>query len=188
MELKKYFKTVKNDFVLALAIGLIIGIVSYFSAPHIQSGFRSQKTFYLASSDTQSAQGYNFGGYFSQSTAINETDTAVAVLESPDFQSLIPGSNAAIATRKLAPQVIQITITSKNADITRQVMERLPNLFNLKMHDLNPNGPNLSLNKISDEVVTSYHSINSKFVSIAGFIFGMILAFLILGLKTYLEI
>ncbi len=188
MELKKFLRIAKKDIFFVLAVGLVIGLVSYFSAPRIQSGFRSQNVFYLSNLEAQSPQGYNFGGYFSQSTAINETDTAVAILSSSDLQNAAANLNASISVRKLAPQVIQITVTSNEAGAPKLAMGDLPKIFNQKMHDLNPNGPAITLSPISDEVSVSYHSINSKLVSAAGFIFGIIFAFLILGLKTYIEV
>jgi len=187
MELKKYLMTAKKDLVFTLAIGLIVGLAAFLSAPRIESGFRSQKVFYLSNLESQPTQGYNFSGYFTQSTAINETDTAVAILQSPDFQALLPKTNTTVTVRKLAPQVIQVTVISKEAGSPKQAVENLPKIFNQKMRDLNPNGPTITLNQLSDEVIVSYRSVSSKLVALAGFIFGIVFAFLILGIKNYLE-
>lgn len=187
MELKKFLKIGKKDLIFVLATSIIISALSYLSAPHISSGYRSQNTFYLSNPQAQSPQGYNFGGYFSQSTAINVTDTAVAIIQSLDFKAQLLNIPASISARKIAPQLIQITIASNDQQSPKIQMESIAKIFNQKLEALNPNGPTLTLAPILDQVTVSYFAINSKIVALAGFIFGVVFAVLILGLKSYLK-
>ncbi len=189
MELKKYLQIAKNNIVLIAIIALIGAFSAYFTAPRLQSGYRAQNIFYLSNQaqETTPPQSYNFGGYFLQSTAINATDTAVAILESGDFQSKLKNPGAATAVKKIAPQVIKITVSSQDPKIPNAQMESVPETFNKKMKELNPVGPTLTLSPISGQTDVSYHSLNAKVLALTGLFLGIVFAFLILGLKTYLE-
>lgn len=190
MELKKYLQIAKNNALLIVIIALISAFSAYFTAPHIESGYRVQSTFYLANQaqETTQPQSYNFGGYFLQSTAINATDTAVAILESGDFQSQLKNLGTATTVKKIAPQIIEITVISQDPRLSDTQIKSVPEAFNKKMKELNTVGPTLTLSPISNQTNVSYHSLNSKVLALAGFALGIVFAFLILGLKTYLEL
>lgn len=189
MELKKYLQIAKENALFLIAIILIGALSAYFTAPHINSGYRAQSIFYLTNQaqEASASQSYNFGGYFLQSTAINATDTAIAILESANFQSQLKNSGAATTIKKVAPQVIEITVISKDPDVPKSQIESIPGVFNAKMKELNSVGSALTLSPISNQINVSYYSLNSKVVALAGLVIGAVFAFLILGLKTYLE-
>ncbi|KKR50946.1 MAG: hypothetical protein UT84_C0004G0009 [Candidatus Curtissbacteria bacterium GW2011_GWA1_40_16] len=189
MELKKYLEITKNNALFIVVIALIGAFSAYFIAPHLESGYWAQSTFYLSNQlqEATQPQGYDFGGYFLQSTAINATDTAVAILESGSFQSQAKSAGTTIAVNKIAPQVIRITATAQDSGAPKSQMESIPDAFSKKMKELNPVGPTLTLSPISGQIDVAYHSLNSKVLALAGFGLGIIFAFLILGLKTYLK-
>lgn len=190
MELKKYLQIVKSNLLLIAIIALIGAFSAYLTAPHLQSGYSAQNTFYLSNQaqETIPPQGYNFGGYFLQSTAINATDTAVAILESSDFQNQLKSPGTTTTIKKIAPQVIQITVTSHDPSFPNIQIKSIPDTFNKKMKELNPVNPVLTLSPLSNQVNVSYRSLNSKVLALAGFLLGTVFAFLILGLKSYIEL
>jgi capsular polysaccharide biosynthesis protein len=190
MELKKYLQIAKNNVIFILIIAFVGSFSAYFIAPHLESGYRSQSTFYLSNQaqETTPPQSYNFGGYFLQSTAINATDTAVAILESGNFQSQLKNPSAATTIKKIAPQLIEITVISQDPGLPNAQIKSIPEAFNKKMKELNPVGPVLTLSPLSNQINVSYHSLNSKVLALAGLALGIVFAFLILGLKTYLEL
>lgn len=190
MELKKYLQVTTKNLLLIAVIALIGAFSAYFTAPHLESGYRAQSTFYLSNQtqETIPPQSYNFGGYFLQSTAINATDTTVAILESGDFQSQLKSPGTTTTIKKIAPQVVEITVTSKDPEVPSTQIKSVPEAFNKKMKELNPVNPTLTLSPISNQINVSYYSLNSKLLALTGFALGIVFAFLILGLKTYLEL
>src|SRR3989344_4816618 len=121
MELKFYLQIIKKNLALIASLALIGAFSAYFSTSFLESGYKATGTFYLSNnSSNEDQQRYNFDGYFSQSTAINATDTTVAILTSSDFQKEFSGSQASVGVRKIAPQVIEITTTSQDQQLSKK--------------------------------------------------------------------
>lgn len=184
MELKEYLNILKKNLALTIALtvtGLLIGLISARSLPE---GYQASQTFFLTSTQSPNPQDVNFG-YYNQEKARNFTDTALAIVQSPDFKSYAQLS-AAISAKKVAPQIIRITATAASAQDTLPQLTRTKEQFNSKLAMLGEG--NLKIQEVGSNQEPHLAKVNAQVTAAAGAIFGFAAAILALSLKTYFRI
>lgn len=186
MELREFLKIIKKDLWLVIVFAFIGAVGGILIAPRYSSGFKAAQTFFIKAapiedkSDPQSI-------YQAQDQAGKFTDSAVAIIESPDFLKEALGSNQSLSARKLAPLVIRLTSTSQNQSQSEAIIEQTQTLFNSKIKNLNPN-LEFSLSPIGQKQPATYVKINRKIIILFGTFLGIIFGFLSISLKTYFKV
>ncbi|MEX2028266.1 MAG: hypothetical protein WD988_02090 [Candidatus Curtissbacteria bacterium] len=204
MELKEYIKTVKkNILIILLLIALGAAIALYFSI-NFKSGYKLEQSFFISSSretsspisssretssltspqETSADSPQN--SYYSLEKARNFTDTAVAILASPDFSGSLnaPGS---IAIRKQAPQVIKITAIAPQPQLAKSLMEKTISAFNTKLSQLQPS-PAFQMSAIGKIPEPNNMNSSPKILLAFGAATGFVTSLIVIGLKTYFRL
>lgn len=181
LELRQYLKILKkNIFFISLFIlgGAVLAFMFTF---RWGSGVRFEEYFYISTPRTADSI------YYSQETARNFTDTAVAILASPDFVSGIILPNEQIAVRKIAPQVIKLTATAFHQETAKSVVERTVSGFNQKVADL-AGDQAVWLSPVGQGGQTYPLTPNRSLIVIFGALAGSVFALFVIGLKTYFKV
>lgn len=193
MELKDLIKILRENLILILCLTVLSIALSYIYASQKASGYNVAQTYLIntqeasTSSQLSPPETRNFDSFYQQEKARNFTDTAVAILQSSDFQKDIASPADSLSIQKVALQVIKITSTSNNSQDAQKLNEKTVSTFNEKIKNLLPNQPPqlLSVGPISQSFSTvSQRKIYLLFGAIAGFTLGLFIA----GLKTYLKL
>lgn len=201
MELKQYLTIFKKHWLFILVFALSGATVAYLFSAKLPSGYQQDQLFFISSSQTES-EGYTFEGYYGQEKARNFTDTAIAILESPEFliETSIP--DAKISAHKLTPQLVRITVTSTNPEAAAGLMPEIASNFNQKIRDLTESDQTILSDKtslLSDKTslqITAvgpgsptYYVAPSKKIYIPfGFAIGLTFAGFVIALKTYFKL
>ncbi len=182
MELEQYTKVIrKNIFIVIALIILGAGVAFYFSA-NFRPGYQASQTFYISQDQTQDA---TQNSYFTQEKARNFTDTAVSILQSPDFRNSLAAAGAVTAS-KLAPQVIRITATAQDTASTKNLMETAVLTFNSKVKELSQAPSQLkSIGKAPEPQITA---LSPKIILAFGALAGFTASLIVVGLKTYFRL
>lgn len=186
MELKEYLNILKKNIlivVILVAGGTLIGVIMARAMPY---GYQGSQTYILRSFAIPAQQDSNFE-YYNQERARNFTDTAVAILESPNFKReevQISGGN--ITVKKLAPQIIRVTAFSNRSDYVSPLLSRTIERFNSKLVTFGVDKMNIE--QIGQEDEPQLSKLNTKVTAMAGATAGFAAAILALSLKTYFRI
>jgi capsular polysaccharide biosynthesis protein len=185
MELKDYIRIVRKDIFLVIVLSLGSLFMALLITNSVPQGYSQTQTFFVASPKELSFQ--NLGPYYAQENARNFTDTAIAILESPDFIAQVSGEGR-ISIRKMAPQVIRITATARDAAKTHSLMQNTLSTFNSKMASISDNQYQPQLKEIGRAPDPSKIPLDKKVFAVAGFTFGLAASVVALSLKTYLKL
>lgn len=185
MELRQYLKVFKKNFLVVVVLCIFGLLLGYFLAMSRSEGFQQDQTLYIApqTTDTQ-----NYEGFYGQEKARNFTDTAVAILESPDFKAEIQGSGESLSVRKIAPQVIKITTTAKDPQGAKNLMAKVTSTFNSKLQTVSNNQAKIELKELGKLQEPAPIIINKKVSTLAGLVLGFAFAILAISLKTYFKL
>ena len=194
MELKDLIKIIKNNLVLIGAITLVCVLLAYIYSSQRASGYNAAQTYLI---DTQEAtnspqisslgQPPNFDSFYKQEKARNFTDTAVAIIQSADFQNGLISSRDSISVQKIAPQIIKIVTVSQNLNQAQALSGEIPSAFNQKIKNLLPNQPP-QLVPLGSTSQTYSTTSQRKFYLLFGAVAGLALGIFVTGLKTYLKL
>src|SRR3989344_1169873 len=129
MNLSGLINIIKKNILFIIILAVLGSLVAFMSTSFIESGFSAQKTVFVRvkAITNQQNEGIDLQAL---------TDTTVALISSPDFQGDAVGQNASITARKLAPQVITISVTSPNARVSNDALENAISKFNHKAESL----------------------------------------------------
>lgn len=185
MELKEYLKIFRKYLALIAALSFIGMSLAFAFARRIPQGYQDSQTFFIS---PQSAAIQMYEGYYGQEKARNFTDTAVAILDSPDFKSEVQGTNEAISVRKMAPQVVRLTATSKSSAAAKNLLDKTVNSFNSKLQSLSGSQAQIQLKAIGRAQGPSTVAVNRKVFALVGLIAGFAFATAAISLKTYFKI
>lgn len=176
MELKEYLKVYKKYWVLIIIIAVLSAVLAFFYSRQLPTGYKNSQTFFL-SPQTGST---NLETFHAQEKARNFTDTAVAIISSPDFKSQITTGGESLAVKKLAPQVLQITTFSTNPENSKILTKKAISLANEKF----------STNLVEVESALEPADVAQKkyIYVLAGLVAGLAFAIFAISLKTYFKI
>jgi len=189
LELKVYLKILKKNILFILLFAIVGAVAAFMFTLKLASGVRFEQYFYLVSSnnpDSQTQPAEN-SIYFPQETARNFTDTAVAILSSPDFISEINLGDGQIVVRKMAPQVIKLTATASQEGTAKSLIEKTTSSFNQKILSLAGNQI-VSLKPVGRGAQPVALTPNRSLIVIFGLLFGSVFALLVVGLKIYFKV
>lgn len=190
MELNEFITLVKKYIVLIVIFALIGAVLGVSSTKFFSSGFNHQRFYFLTdpSPDIQENQDYRSENYFLQEKSRNFTDTAVAILDSPDFKNEVLGPGDLLQVRKVAPQLVRLNLISQSADSNFSKLQKVTVVFNRKIQNLTESTPTSQLKPVGSVSSPSYSSLNSRVLLVFGAILGAAFALLIIGLKNYHKI
>lgn len=202
MELKKllliYKKNLQQITLLGF-FGLIMGSVFFY----IPKNYYTTGSLYITSKvDPDNTNYFNYDGYYAQQTALNYTNTVLAILESKPIltnalSKLNIDTNDKVLKRykrniiviKESPQVIKFTVKGKTSEDSQKLWN---NLVDLTVEDLNrinnQNGDsNLSINKIGNTIFTSQYYYPAYLHITLGILVFIFLDLVYLTSKEYLK-
>lgn len=184
MELKEYIAIIKKN-ILIIVIATVMGaaIAFYFSL-NFQTGYKFEQSFFLTSQETSADTAQN--SYYSLEKARDFTDSAVAILQSPDFIGSLD-TNGSVAVRKLAPQVIKITVTAPDPQLAKSTMAKVVSSFNAAIGKLQPNS-NFQINLVGKIPDSQPAGPSPKIVLAFGAVCGFVVSLIAIGLKTYFRL
>lgn len=189
MELTDLVKILKKEIVF-LAVAIFIGaLVGFYSTRFFSSGYLHIQHYFLTEARSQEvSDNLNREIYYSQEKNRNFTDTAIAILESPDFKSEVVKKGDSLVVRKSAPQVIKLTYISKSPDENNTSLNNVKETFNSKIKALTESTSVSQLKPIGDNLPPVYSALNKFVLALAGSVLGIFFATFVIGLKNYLRI
>jgi len=189
LELRVYLKILKKNILFILLFAAFGAVAAFMFTLKLASGVRFEQYFYLVSSNNpgSQAQPAENSTYFSQEAARNFTDTAIAILSSPDFISEISLGNGQIAVRKMAPQVIKLTATASQEGTAKSLIEKTTSSFNQKILSL-AGDQIVSLKPVGRGAQPVALAPNRSLIVIFGLLSGSVFALLVVGLKIYFKV
>ncbi|GEM_PF-3032077 len=186
MEIKEILKELKKSLVFLLTLSLLGAVIGFYLSKNLENFPHAQLDVFISPPGSNiSASNEN---YYNQEQARNFTDTAIVILESPDFANTIKGQNGSITAAKLAPQLIRITSQSETEEGAKNLLLNSLADFNRKLDTLVEGNQKLVLKPIAAEPRVFIPVINSKIVAMAGMIFGLAFALFVITLKKYFRL
>lgn len=184
MELKEYLEIIKKNILIIVLLTVLGAAVAFYFSQNFQSGYKFEQTLFISPQETSADIPQN--SYYSLEKARNFTDTAVAILQSPDFTSSLDVQGS-VATRKLAPQVIRITTVAQDRQLAKSLMGEVINSFNTKIKELQPSSI-FQINTIGKVPDSQPASPSPKIVLAFGAASGFVVSLIAVGLKTYFRL
>jgi capsular polysaccharide biosynthesis protein len=188
MEFREYLKILKKNFLLIFILGIAGFLVSFVTVKKLPTGYEKSQLVYVVIPKIAQNQTYNFEGYFSQEKARNFTDTAIAILESPDFSGEILTPGEALNIRKVAPQVIRITAVANDSQSADSLITKTITGFNQKMFALTNEDQQPQIKLIGKSQPAVFTGQNPKIITAFGFLAGVFFAIFVISLKTFLKL
>jgi|SRR3990172_7415119 len=187
MEIKQFLAIFKKYWLFILVFVCLGAAIAYLFTSTLPSGYRQEQLFFISSTQ-ENFEGYNFEGYYGQEKARNFTDTAVAILESQQFQGEVSAQNANISARKITPQLIRITVTADVPEEAEKLIPEIVSNFNRKMLDLIGTNETIQIKTISPPSPAYFVAPEKKIFIPATAAIGAIFGIFIVGLKTYFKL
>ena len=187
MELRIYLKIILKNLPIILLFAIGGSLIAFLITAKTASGVQLAQLFYIAEPQGSSSASYRYEGYYAQERARNFTDTAVSILESPDFATLVKDSPGSIQVRKMAPQVIRVTASATSETQTASLINAAAGAFNQKMAPLSPAEP-LTLKAIGNGPQAVFSGPTRSVSMASGFLLGTLFALLVVGIRTYLKV
>lgn len=180
MELRDFLKILKSNYYFIVIFAVLGILFAWLTTAKISQGYQLSQVFYLHQTENPNDI---YGGYYSQEKARNFTDTAIAIIESPDFAT----QAVSLSAKKLAPQVVRITASAKSQQVAKDSLFRANQAINTKLASLN-GSDNLKMQPVGDVNFSSQTVLDKKIVLVFGTAVGTIFAIFVIGLKTYFRI
>lgn len=184
MELTKFLKIFKENLAFIVIISLAVAAISTMSASFLPPLYSASRIYFVTGQSQKTSLNEN---YYSQENARNFTDTAVAVLQSTDFAAQVVKTGDSLTVRKLAPQLIKITISAKNPSDLNANITSIASNFNNKIAQLE-GSPSSQLAPIGQIGKPTFFALNKPILFAFGLILGSALAIFIVGVKNYFRL
>lgn len=179
--------TLKKYFLFIIILSVCGAAIGYNLAKFLPSGYKQTQLFFLTP-ETAQDQDTNLGKYFIQENSRNFTDTAVAILQSTEFQSEVLKPGQVLTVRKIAPQVIRLTYTHSTLNSDDPKLIDVAGHFNQKIENLLQSTSSAQLKPIEQVSEPSFSALNKYVLLAGGFLIGALFAVFIIGLKVYLKL
>lgn len=189
MDINEIFLTLKRNAIFIVIFAIIGGFIGLSSSSIFSSGYQHSGTFFLTEPAVKNnIEDIRSDNFLQQEKARNFTDTAIAILQSADFQrnAVLPGDS--LNVRKKAPQVISLVYSSSNIDEKNSNIFNLVSEFNSIVANLTESTPASQLKPIGQLGNPLYSSTGKSTLVFAGSLIGVIFAILILSTKNYLKL
>ena len=189
MELRKIVIIIRKYLVFITALAFVGLVTGYQAKNYFPSGYRQSQLFFLTSPQNNNAsQNLDSSAYFNQENARNFTDTAVALLASGDFSKNVFENDVSVNVRKLAPQILRITLESTSTKNLDQGLNKIELSFNSQIEKLAESTESPQLKPAATPSPINYFAPNKLVLAAAGFILGFAAAGFTLGLKFYFRV
>lgn len=189
MELTEIIKIIKKELVFLTGALLVGALVGFYATRFFPSGYLHTQQYFLTEARFQEeSEIINAQSYYSQEKNRNFTDTAIAILESPDFKGEVVKAQDSLVVRKAAPQVIKLTYISQNPDENNTNLNNVKETFNSKIKALTESTSASILKPIGNKSLPVYSAFNKFVLALAGSVLGIFFATFVIGLKNYLKI
>ncbi|MEK7581456.1 MAG: Wzz/FepE/Etk N-terminal domain-containing protein [Patescibacteria group bacterium] len=182
MEIKDLTSQIKKNLIFIAIITLVASSVGFSSTKFLKSGYQQQTLLFVKVQDKNTLSENS-----PRVDSSNLTDTTVAILQSPDFASGADLGESQLEVRKMAPQVIRITVTAKNKDVSSQTSTKVIYSYNEKIKNLVPQA-NIELVGVGIPNDPTRQVLNSKIMAAFGASLGFIASLSILALAKYLKL
>lgn len=177
MTLNDFLNMLRKNLVFIVFLILISAGVAFYSTGFLKSGFREEKLLFLTLDDTQTSKDIRLD-------PTNSTDTAIALLNS-GLKVVQP--KMSIDAKKVAPQVIKLSVESQDPGLAEQTATSLVETFNSQAKNLMP-GHNITLTQIDQNQAPARQLLNSKVMAAFGALVGFVLAIMAIILARYFKI
>lgn len=181
MDLKDYIKILAKNAFFIIILALIGAAVAFSSTGFLKSGYKNETVYFLIISGTGNLDAAK------KIDPTNITDTAVAVLTSPDFLKEASTGSLSIGAKKLAPQVIKLTITSQSPELSKNSQAPVIEKFNQKLAIFVPEA-SLKLEPLGEEGQSFQQVLNSKILAVFGALVGLLASLVIIAIIRYLKL
>jgi len=186
----------KNEILLTIFIGLLLGTIYYY----LPKNYYTSGTLYITRKVEQnSAEYFKYEGYYGQQAAISFTENVISVLESTDIQSktLSEMKNEVtkvnllklkrnVTIKKSSPQVITITTKDATSKRSNEIWNNIVNISIKNIEEINnaSGDPYLKITKIGEPLTTqNYYPLYICAIVGAGISFFVYLSLVVL--KSY---
>ena len=187
MELKEYIKLLRKNAFLIILFALAGALITLFLSVNFAGGSRFEQLFFLVSKRENLENYYRFEGFYSQEKARNFTDTAVAIISSPDFTSEVVAGSDQVTARKVAPQVIRLSVATASQENARILMSKATSHFNQKIVELT-SSDEVKLKPIGELIVPVATRPRGIALVVFGSLIGAVFALVTVGFKTYFKV
>lgn len=181
MDLKDYVKILTKNAFFIIALTLIGAAVAFSSTGFLKSGYKNEMVYFLVISDS----GNSLTSQKLDPT--NITDTAVAVLTSPDLLNETAISSMSLDVKKLAPQVIKLTLTSQSPELSKNSQAPVVEKLNQKLTAFVPEAT-LKLEPVGEESQSFQQVLNSKILAVFGALIGLLASLVTVAIVRYLRL
>lgn len=185
MELKTYIEILKKNIVIIVLVTLLGAAIGFYFSKSTQTGYQFDQTFFLSSQGTTSNDTAQ-NSYYTLEKARDFTDTAVAIIQSPDFASNL-NSGGEISVRKQAPQIVKITAVATDAKSAKTLMADIVGVFNAKIQNLSSFAP-FQLEPIGPVPAPHIAALSPKIVIAFGLAAGFVASLVVISFKTYFRL
>ncbi len=200
MEIRDILKKLRKHkrlIVLFVIIGFFFGCILNFVPPT----YTSSGSLYIKRSINQETEYFTYEGYYGQQTALSYTNSVVALLESPDVkrevlklmnlstdERNIRKLSKMIRAKKIGPQVILVTVKSKNYDTSKEVWDKTVNSLVEVASKVNRNGDkNLGISLVSEQPIVKESFRSLYLFGTAGSLMFFTFSLFYISLKEYFK-
>jgi capsular polysaccharide biosynthesis protein len=198
MELRKLAQSLvinRKTIATYALLGGVIGIVLLlWPAKYMTTG-----SFYVKRAVDSSIEFFTYEGYYGQQTAAGFTNTVIALFESVDVQShaleksglpvnenTLQKLHRSTKVTKYGPQLITLTVKGTDQMQTNRLWRYLAEETSQTVVNLNASGdPKLAISAVAEQPVSKKVYKSPSIYILAGILSGIILASLVISLKTY---
>jgi len=185
MELKKVIDLFKKNFIYLLVFAILGAIVGAYLGKNYKDVPHAQLDVFIAPKNVPKVQAND--NYYLQEEARNFTDSAIVILESPDFAKGLTGPGQTIGASKLAPQIVRLTASATSNEEASTLLNNTIGKFNTKIAELTREDQTLLLSPITSEPRNFTPAVNTKVIITAGALFGLLFAAFVISLRQYLD-
>lgn len=181
MDLKDYIKILTKNAFFIIVLTLIGTTVAFTSTRFLKPGYKNEMVYFLVINGSENSLSSQ------RLDPTNTTDTVVAVLTSPDFINETAVDPLSLDAKKLAPQVIKLTLTSSSPQLSKNSQAPVADKFNQKLATLVPDA-SLKLEPIGVESQSYQNILNSKILAVFGAVVGLLASLITIAVVRYLKL
>ncbi len=196
-ELRDYLNFLKKNSVIILLFGVLGASAGFFYTSSKEINYEAVANLYIINTaQGQNERYYTYDGYYSQLATKEYTDTLIGLIKSLDFIRVVGQDigttptqiTSSLRVRKIAPAVISLSVTNKDAEAAKKLVTKLTTALNDKISFLNQGSDNpLTTKTLQPEPLVNKLQEPIKINTLLGAFVGMIIAIVASALITYLK-
>lgn len=181
MEAKKYLKIIRENVIFLVILVVVGAALGFYSTKLLPAGYLFSQVYFVSSSQPTTSDNIR------EDKAITFTDSAVSILESRDFQQAAEITESSVDVKKLAHQVISITVTSNKPAKSQSDLFTLVTNFNVSVADwLGSNS--VQLKPVGVPNNPSFFALDKKVMTGFGALIGLIASVSVLAVVRYFKL